>query len=127
LVLLVEDDPQVRALARDILLHANYGVLDAENGDRAVQLAAEHAGQVDLLLTDVIMPQTSGPTLAGRLLALHPRLKVIYMSGYTDGAIGKHGVLDPDVAFLSKPFTPRSLTKKVEEVLGPRPAAAAQG
>jgi two-component system, cell cycle sensor histidine kinase and response regulator CckA len=92
-------------------------VLVASNGHEAAQAAAEHPEPIDLLLTDVVMPGMSGRVVADRLAALRPEIKVLFMSGYTDGAIAHHGVLDPRMAYLAKPFTVESLAARVREVL----------
>jgi two-component system cell cycle sensor histidine kinase/response regulator CckA len=92
-------------------------VLAAGSGDEAVNLLEGHPAQVDLLLTDVVMPGLSGSALAARLTATYPAMRVLYMSGYTDDAIMHDGVLDPGTAFLQKPFTPDQLAAKVAEVL----------
>jgi CheY-like chemotaxis protein len=118
-ILLVEDQEEVRALTRRILGKRGYRVLVAANGGDALRLAKQHGGAVELLLTDVVMPGMSGPELSLRLGPLHPEMKVLYLSGYTDEAILHHGVLEPGVAFLQKPFTPEILARKVREVLGP--------
>ncbi len=116
-LLLVEDEDAVRRLAERILLGAGYRVLTATNGGDALLLCETHVGPIDLLLTDVVMPLMSGRSLAERLASLRPRLKVLYMSGYTDDAIAHHGVLAPGTRFLSKPFTAVELAGKVREAL----------
>jgi PAS domain S-box-containing protein len=117
-VLLVEDEVSVRALAARVLRVQGYSVIEAANGDEALALIHDQgAAGIDLLLTDVIMPQVGGRELAARLTALLPRLKVLYMSGYTDDAIVHHGRLEPGIVFLVKPFSPGALARKVREVL----------
>jgi nitrogen-specific signal transduction histidine kinase/CheY-like chemotaxis protein len=116
-VLLVEDDDGVRALARRILSGAGFEVLCASNGGEALLCCERHAGEIHLLLTDVVMPLMSGRQLAERIEALRPGTKVLYMSGYTDDAIVHHGVLEPGTAFVSKPFSSGELVRKVREVL----------
>jgi CheY-like chemotaxis protein len=118
-ILLVEDQNEVRALTRRILEKRGYRVLVAANGGDALRLAEQQGGTIDLLLTDVVMPGMSGPELSLRLGPLHPGMKVLFLSGYTDEAILHHGVLEAGVAFLQKPFTPEILARKVREVLGP--------
>jgi PAS domain S-box-containing protein len=118
-VLLVEDDVSLLALTRRILEGLGYTVLDAATPGRAEALALEHAGRVDLLLTDVVMPEMNGRELAGRLQALYPDLKVLYMSGYTADVIAHRGVLETGVHFIQKPFAKRALAEKIREVLGP--------
>jgi two-component system cell cycle sensor histidine kinase/response regulator CckA len=117
-VLLAEDEAMVRGLVLRVLRRYGYTVLEARDGQEAVDLAEQHEGHIDLLLTDVVMPRLSGPELARRVLPLRPGLKVLYMSGYVDRALGNRGRLDPDSAFLQKPFTPDQLAAKVREVLG---------
>lgn len=116
-ILLVEDDVILRTLAERVLVAMEYTVLTAADGQEALRLAGQHPGPIHLLVTDVIMPGMSGRELAERLVAARPQLKVLYMSGYTDNTIMQHGVLDPEVAFLHKPFSPSTLAGKVREVL----------
>jgi len=116
-VLLAEDSPGVRSAARQILGRLGYTVIDAPNGAAALALAASLTGPLDLLVTDVVMPEMSGRQLAERLTALRPGLKVLYVSGYTDDAVVRHGVLEAGISYLEKPFTPERLARKVREVL----------
>ncbi len=120
-VLLVEDEDQVRAVAKTILKRQGYRILEARNAGEALLLCEKHAGKIDLLLSDVVMPKMSGPELARRLGAGHPQMKILCMSGYTDDAVAMHGGLGPGIAFLQKPITPDSLTRKVREVLDSKP------
>jgi len=116
-ILVVEDEDAVRALTRHILQSSGYAILEARNGAEGIALAAQHKGPLDLLVTDVVMPQVGGRPLAEALLSRHPKLKVLYLSGYTTDAVIRHGVLEAETAFLHKPFTPRALLQKVREVL----------
>jgi len=116
-ILLVEDEDVVRGLARQILQQAGYNVLDAGSGDEALRMCREHSDPIHLLLTDVVMPETSGKEIAQSLTSLRPGTCVLFMSGYTDDAIVHHGVLDSNVEFIQKPFTPVALARKVREVL----------
>jgi len=116
-ILLVEDEDVVRGLAQKILEQSGYKVLAASRGDEAIRLGAESSEAIHLLLTDVVMPETSGKEVADRLRELLPGLRVVFMSGYTDEAIVHHGVLDSNVEFIEKPFTPNALARKVREAL----------
>jgi CheY-like chemotaxis protein len=116
-ILLVEDEEQVRAVARGILRKHGYLVLDAGHAGEALLLCEKHPAPIHLLLTDVVMPQMSGPELAKRLIALRPDMKVLCMSGYTDDAALRHGVIESGIAYLQKPLTVESLTRRVREVL----------
>ena len=116
-ILLVEDEEGVRELARDILRASGYTVLEARNGPEALLLCERHQGPLDLLLTDVVMPRMSGRELAERLGPLRPDVSVLYMSGYTDDAVIRHGVLGAGTAFLQKPFAPAALVQRVRESL----------
>ena len=116
-ILLVEDEDVVRGLATSILEEAGYKVISASGGAEAAELCAGRSEPIDLLLTDVVMPQSSGKEVADQLTKIQPSLRVLFMSGYTDEAIVHHGVLDANVEFIQKPFTPVTLSKKVRDVL----------
>ena len=115
-VLLVEDEEHVRRVARQFLEIRGYSVLEAKNGDEALQLAHSHPGPIHLLLTDVVMPGMNGRELWQRL-SWRPEMRVLFMSGYPENAIVQHGTLEPGVMYLQKPFTLNALTHKVREVL----------
>jgi PAS domain S-box-containing protein len=120
-ILLVEDEAQVRALVRTVLQRSGYHVIEAQSGRDALLVSQKHAGTIDLLLTDVIMPQMSGPQLAERL---GDRVtKVLYMSGYTEDSMVRQGLVDASVALLQKPITPQALVRKVRDVLDSAPDA----
>jgi len=116
-VLLVEDDDTVRQLAEVILTGQGYRVIGADSPNKAEEIAAKSGQEIDLVLTDFIMPSMSGRELVKKLLAQNAKMRVLYMSGYTDNVIAQGGVLEEGLAFLQKPFTPRALVQKVREVL----------
>src|SRR4030095_11482638 len=116
-VLLVEDDPLVRNVALRALETAGYTVLESGNGHGALAMAHSCDDEIDLLITDVVMPLMGGRELAHELSALHPKTSIIFMSGYTDDAVVRHGIMDKDIEYLQKPFTPESLVRRVGEVL----------
>ncbi len=116
-ILVVEDDKALRRLCERMLSRLGYRPVIAADGADALRRVEEKESPPDLLMTDVVMPDMSGPALAARLQQKWPDLKVLYMSGYTDNAIVHHGVLDPGVNFIEKPFTARDLADKVQRVL----------
>jgi PAS domain S-box-containing protein len=116
-ILLVEDEEAVRELASRILSAKGYSVVAAKSVNEAEQFSEKHAAKIHLLLTDVIMPGTSGRELARRITGRHPRTRVLYMSGYTDNVLAQGGVLEAGLSFLQKPFTPGALVQKVRDVL----------
>jgi CheY-like chemotaxis protein len=116
-VLLVEDEKGVRELTREYLEASGYTVLEAEDGQSALTLATGYLGNIDLLLSDVVMPGISGRELAERLSRLRPGIKTLYMSGYTDRAIVHHGILQSDTILLQKPFSMAKLAAKVRDIL----------
>ncbi len=116
-ILLVEDNTQVRELTNKILLKQGYSVLEASSGDDALALMQQEGALVDLLLTDVIMPEMNGSELYQKALLIYPDLKVMYMSGYTNNVISQQGILDQDLNFIAKPFTEKELVTKVSSVL----------
>ncbi len=116
-ILLVEDQDEVRAFARETLRGSGYLVLEASNGVEALSVARDHPGPIDLLVTDVVMPQMGGRQLADQLVVHRPALRVLFVSGYTDDAVLRHGVQSAHVAFLQKPFNPSALVRKVRDVL----------
>ena len=107
----------MRRLVAEILESNGYTVLQAGDGPSALELLRRHTGPLDLLVTDVVMPGMSGPDVAGAVAAMRPGTQVLYISGYTDSSVGQHGVLEPGIAFLQKPFDADVLTRKVREVL----------
>lgn len=116
-VLVVDDDTSVLIAARRILAKYGYTVLEAPGGEEALQVARENAQRIDVVLTDVRMPGLDGPALVRKLADLIPTLRVVYMSGYTDGRLEQE-LPAPDRAFLSKPFTVEQLTRTLADILG---------
>jgi two-component system, cell cycle sensor histidine kinase and response regulator CckA len=117
-VLLVEDEESVRQLVRETLEAKGYRVLEAENGEAGLAVAARHEKPIDLVITDVVMPELGGRELVQRLVKARPQIKVLYLSGYTEDAVVNDGAIDSANAFLQKPFTLQNLARKVREVLG---------
>jgi two-component system, cell cycle sensor histidine kinase and response regulator CckA len=123
-ILLVEDEESVRQLVRETLVSRGYRVLEAQNGNAAIALAAAHPETIHLVVTDVVMPGLSGHELAQKLLASRPGIKLLYLSGYAEDAVNTAAATRRQKAFLQKPFTLQALTRKVREVLGPAAASA---
>lgn len=117
-VLLVEDEESVRQLVRETLAAKGYRVIEAENGESGMAVAAQHHGKIDLVITDVVMPGMGGRELVKQLAQARPDTKVLYLSGYTEDAIVSEGTIESGAAFLQKPFTLQNLSRKVREVLG---------
>jgi CheY-like chemotaxis protein len=118
-VLLIEDDPALRNLLSETLEGGGYTVLVADGGAKALEIAAEYPGAIQLVVTDVIMPGLTGRQAAQEIQAGRPEVRILFISGYTDEAIARHGLLEPGVNFLAKPFTPDALLRKVRAVLDP--------
>lgn len=116
-ILLAEDEEAVRRLVRLELQDKGYTVLETDSGSEALSLARQHEGQINLLITDVVMPSMNGRELARQIKQLYPQIKVLFMSGYTDDAVARHGVLTTQVEFLSKPFSQKELTRRVRQIL----------
>jgi two-component system cell cycle sensor histidine kinase/response regulator CckA len=116
-ILIVDDEPEIRSLARDILEPKGYAVLEALDGAEALQIAGRHPGPIHLVLTDVLMPNLNGPDMAERLKPMRPDAKVVFMSGYTSEVMGQYGVVRSSAPFVAKPFSPDGLARKLREVL----------
>ncbi len=116
-VLIVEDNDALRKLAKNVLRKYGYEILEAENGEKALNVSETHEGPIHLLLTDVVMPKMSGTDLSEKLRSIRPETRVIYMSGYTADAIVRNGILRQNINFIEKPFSLESLAKKVRQVL----------
>jgi len=123
-ILLVEDDDAVRRMTREFLKIAGYTVVEAQSAADAIQWVESNGGAVDLVLTDVVMPGMKGRELVEQLTKLHPGLKVLYMSAYTEDDAINIGILSPGTAFIEKPFSPDELASKVRDVLGMRSSAS---
>jgi CheY-like chemotaxis protein len=116
-ILLVEDEDQVRRLARAFLERRGYRVVEAASGPEALNTLREYAGRIDLLLTDMVMPQMNGAALAERVKAMRPEVRILFMSGYTEGGVESQGLLSGESQFLQKPFAANTLERKVREAL----------
>jgi two-component system cell cycle sensor histidine kinase/response regulator CckA len=116
-ILVAEDEPSLRKLTCNTLKESGYRVLEAEDGPKAIEIAAQFDKDIDLLLTDIVMRGMNGRELAEQMSPGHPRMKVLYMSGYTDGAVATHGVLESGIVILRKPFTRKQLQQSVGEML----------
>ena len=115
-LLLVENEPAVRNLLQMALRRKGYTVLAAESGRAALDLVRSHAGTIDLLITDVVMPDMNGPELVSRFVTIRPETQTLFMSGYMDDAFSDHGI-SADINFIQKPFSPRAIAQKVREIL----------
>ena len=120
-IVLVEDEDSLRRIARTVLETRGYNVLVASSGAEALQVFASHAGPIDLLVTDAVMPGMSGRSLSHRVRAAYPGTRVLLMSGYSQDAVALQGELEPGTAFLQKPFVPNMLARKVREALDAEP------
>ncbi|MGB8655978.1 MAG: response regulator, partial [Candidatus Acidiferrales bacterium] len=125
-ILFVEDEESVRELVSEYLKNAGYNVLEAIDGAQALEVAQAHQSEIHILVTDVVMPRVSGRELATRLTATRTALKVLYVSGYTDDSIFRHGVLEGGMAFLQKPFNLKTLAQKIRAVLDGEAAGVAE-
>ena len=116
-ILLAEDSDSLREMAKEYLESVGYNVIGSASGKDALERAKEFDGIIHLLLTDIVMPEMSGPELAAEIAGFRPEIKIIFTSGYTDDAIARQGILDPTVAFIQKPYRPKALARKIREVL----------
>ena len=117
-ILIADDEPNICQVLATVLTREGHHVLVSHDGEQAMRMLEEH--EIDLLITDVVMPKMSGQQLAERLIVMYPDTKVLFMSGYTDNAIVHHGILDEEVNFIAKPFSPKALARKVRDVLDKR-------
>jgi len=120
-LLLVENEAAIRNLLQMALRKNGYTVLAAESGREALELVRVHAGPLDLLITDVMMPDMDGPELVRQLTTIRPETRTLFMSGYMDDALGEHGILPANVNFIQKPFSPRVIAQKVRDILDGAP------
>ena len=125
-ILVVEDEASVRALARRVLVRGGYQVLEAASPSEALRLAREHAAEIRLVLSDVVMPEMSGPALADKLAAIVPGARVLFVSGYTDDEVVSRGLGSPQLDLLQKPFSAQQLVERVREALDRQDAADAR-
>ena len=126
-VLLVEDEPAIMNMVRNLLVRQGYRVLSASSPTKAIEIAGRHGETIDLLLTDMVMPEMNGRDLARNLPSLHPQLRCLFMSGHSDEMLAKQGIIDPGVQFIQKPFTMKGLLAKVAEAMNSRPYAQITG
>lgn len=117
-ILLVEDEEMVRTLMCEVLERAGYRVLPCSHPQEGIEVSRKHVGQIDLLLTDVVMPGMNGRDMASQILRILPELHVVFMSGYTEHVLTHDGEVDPQFEYLQKPFTLQTLRRKLERVLG---------
>ena len=120
----MEDEEAARKLLGSILRMVDYTVLEARSGSEALMIGEQHKDPIDLMVTDVVLPQMNGPEVARKLAPLFPGMKVLYMSGYTENTTVDQGMLEEGAAFLEKPFTPEAMVRKVRELLDASPQAA---
>jgi CheY-like chemotaxis protein len=116
-ILVVEDEDEVRNLVCEMLQINGYNILEASNGENALSICKQYKEPIHLVLTDIVMPKMSGHDLVARLLHIQPQMKILYMSGYTDIALIHKGMLDSDIKFIQKPFTPLDLARKIRGIL----------
>ena len=116
-LLVVENEPAIRNLLQMALRKNGYAVLVAASGREALEIVRAHSGAIDLLITDVVMPDMNGPELARQLIAIRPETRTLFMSGYMDDALGEHGSLPSHANFIQKPFSPRIIAQKVRDIL----------
>jgi DNA-binding response OmpR family regulator len=121
-ILVVEDNPGLRSLAEEVLSSAGYSILTAPDGFHALRVAQEYSGQIQLLLTDLALPEMTGQEIATRLQALRPETKVLFMSGHARGTVTENGTLDPEANFIEKPWSPRELCAEVHALLTAQPS-----
>jgi CheY-like chemotaxis protein len=117
-ILLVEDNEQVREFTATVLLQSGFEVIEAKSGEDALEIATRQREHIDLLLTDVILPKMNGNALADQIRLILPELRVLFVSGYTGTALTQQGILEPGVSFLSKPFSPNTLIRRLDAILG---------
>jgi two-component system cell cycle sensor histidine kinase/response regulator CckA len=121
-ILVLEDNDQLREVAVKFLRSAGYSVLESGDPEKALEIARTHNGEIHLLLTDVVLPKMSGRVVAEKLREIRPETKVLFVSGYTDDVIVRHGILDENIAFLQKPYSRKDLTFKIRTVLESEPS-----
>jgi DNA-binding NtrC family response regulator len=117
-ILLVDDEESLRTVVVDLLSQLGYHMLSAARGDEAIKIAREYPGKIHLLITDVVMDELPGPELAEKLLKDRPEMKVIFISGFADGSLAPSGAIKPGIVLLQKPFSIKTLSAKMREVLG---------